>query len=58
MSTNFSRIPQKRSLVKIRPVDVALFQADRQTDGRTDRHVEDNRHFSLPTCGERIVSTE
>jgi len=58
MSTNFSKTPQKRSLVKIRPVEVALLQADRQTDGRTDRHVEANRHFSLPTCGKRcIVST-
>jgi hypothetical protein len=86
MFTNFSKIPQK-SLVKIRPVEVAIFQADKQrdrqsdrgTDGQTNRqtdtngwtdrqkhtvrltgrHVEANRHFSLPTYGKRcIVSTE
>jgi hypothetical protein len=36
MSTNFSKIPQKRSLVKIRRVEVAIFQADKQTDRQTD----------------------
>jgi hypothetical protein len=59
MSTSFSKIQQKRSLVKIRPLEVALFQAHRQTDRRMGRHVEANRHFSLPTSGKScIVSTE
>jgi hypothetical protein len=38
VSTNCSKIPQKGSLVNIRPVEVALFQAGGQTDRQTDRH--------------------
>jgi hypothetical protein len=40
MSTNFSKIPQKRSLVRIRPVEVALFQAGKQTDKEIDRQTD------------------
>jgi hypothetical protein len=34
------------NFTKIRPVRVELIHADRQTDGRTDRHDEGNRRFS------------
>jgi len=40
MCKNFSKIEQKRSLVKICPVEVALFQADRQTDRQNDGRVD------------------
>jgi hypothetical protein len=32
--------------MKILPVDAELYHADRQTDGRTDRHEEANNRFT------------
>jgi hypothetical protein len=41
--------------MKIRPVEAELFHADRQTDGRTDRHGKANSRFSQFCERARIV---
>jgi hypothetical protein len=51
MNLEFSRqVSQISNLMKIRPVEVALFQADgrtdRKTDRQTDRHDNVNSRFS------------
>jgi hypothetical protein len=43
---SLSKNTQISNIMKIRPVESELYQADRRTDGRTDRHDEANSRFS------------
>ena len=45
-SADFYKITQISNFMKIRPVGTELLHADRQTNGKTERHEEANSCFS------------